>query len=181
MEQWKKYKMGDFMLFNPAISLKKGTIAKKIAMENLIPFSREIASWSDEPYNGGTKFQNGDTIMARITPCLENGKHAYVSILSENEVAFGSTEYIVMRGIPNVSDNMFVYYLSLCPFFKNVAISSMVGSSGRQRAQVDVLKNLELNLPNISEQKLIADFLSSIDDKIELNRRINDNLIRFAA
>ena len=176
MEQWKEYRLEDFIHFNPTISLKKGTVAKKIAMDNLIPHSRKIYSWSIEPYSGGAKFQNGDTIMARITPCLENGKHSYVSILDEGEIAYGSTEYIVMRGINGISDSLFVYYLSQYPQFKNAAVKSMIGSSGRQRAQVDVLKNLAFNLPRLTEQKRIADFLSSLDDKIELNRQINDNL-----
>ena len=145
-------------------------------MDNLIPHSRKIYSWSIEPYSGGAKFQNGDTIMARITPCLENGKHSYVSILDEGEIAYGSTEYIVMRGINGISNNLFIYYLSHYSKFKNAAVKSMVGSSGRQRAQVDVLKNLAFNLPGLTEQKRIADFLSSLDDKIELNRQINDNL-----
>ena len=114
--------------------------------------------------------------MARITPCLENGKHAYVSILDNNEIAYGSTEYFVMRGIEGVSDNLFVYYLTHYPEFKNAAIKSMVGSSGRQRAQLDVLKNLEYELPDLDEQIQIATLLSSIDDKIALNKRINDNL-----
>ena len=176
MEQWKEYRLEDFIHFNPTISLKKGTVARKIAMDNLILHSRKIYSWSIEPYSGGAKFQNGDTIMARITPCLENGKHSYVSILDEGEIAYGSTEYIVMRGINGISNNLFVYYLSQYSKFKNAAVKSMVGSSGRQRAQVDVLKNLAFNLPGLTEQKRIADFLSSLDDKIELNRQINDNL-----
>ena len=176
MEEWKQYRLGDFIDFNPTISLKKGTVARKITMDKLIPHSRDIYDWEYEPYSGGAKFQNGDTIMARITPCLENGKHAYVSLLDEGEVAYGSTEYIVMRGKPGVSDNRFVYYLSHFPDFKNAAIKSMVGSSGRQRAQVDVLRNLELYLPNLDEQKRIADTLSSLDDKIALNNRINHNL-----
>ena len=176
MEQWKEYRLEDFIHFNPTITLKKGTVARKIAMDNLIPHSRKIYSWSIEPYSGGAKFQNGDTIMARITPCLENGKHSYVSILDEGEIAYGSTEYIVMRGINGISNNLFIYYLSHYSKFKNAAVKSMVGSSGRQRAQVDVLKNLAFNLPGLTEQKRIADFLSSLDDKIELNRQINDNL-----
>ena len=145
-------------------------------MDRLIPHSRDIYSWEYEPYSGGAKFQNGDTIMARITPCLENGKHAFVSLLNDGEAAYGSTEYIVMRGIPGVSDNRFVYYLSHFPEFKNAAIKSMVGSSGRQRAQVDVLKNLEFYLPGLEEQKQIADTLSALDNKIALNNRINHNL-----
>ena len=176
MEEWKKYKMSDFIDFNPTISLKKGTVARKITMDKLIPHSRDIYDWEHEPYSGGSKFQNGDTIMARITPCLENGKHAFISLLDEGEIAYGSTEYIVMRGKPGISDNRFVYYLSHYPDFKNAAIKSMVGSSGRQRAQVDVLKNLEFYLPGLDEQKQIADTLSALDDKIALNNRINHNL-----
>ena len=176
MEEWKKYKLDDFIEFNPTISLKKGTVARKITMDQLIPHSRDIYSWGYEAYSGGAKFQNGDTIMARITPCLENGKHAFISLLNEGETAYGSTEYIVMRGKPGISDNRFVYYLSHYPDFKNAAIKSMVGSSGRQRAQIDVLKNLEFYLPDLPEQKRIANILSGLDDKIALNTRINHNL-----
>lgn len=176
MKEWKTYRLGDFMEFNPKVTLKKGTIAKKISMDKLISNSRDIYGYTEESYSGGTKFMNGDTIMARITPCLENGKHSYVSILNEGEVAFGSTEFIVMRGKTPISTNEFVYYLSKYPVFKNAAIKSMVGSSGRQRAQVDVLENLLLPLPEIPEQRRIASVLSSLDSKIELNRRINDNL-----
>lgn len=176
MSEWKEYRLGDFIEFNPKISLKKDVVARKIAMDQLVPYSRDIYSWSYEPYSGGAKFQNGDTIMARITPCLENGKHAYISLLDEKETAFGSTEYIVMRGKENISDNKFVYYLTHYPFFKNAAVKSMVGSSGRQRAQVVVLENLTMNLPSLSEQIRIAEMLSEIDDKIAVNRRICENL-----
>ena len=176
MVEWKEYKLSDFMEFNPKISLKKDVIARKITMDQLIPYSRDIYSWTYEPYSGGAKFQNGDTIMARITPCLENGKHAYISLLDENEIAFGSTEYIVMRGKKGVSDNKFVYYLTHYPSFKNSAIKSMVGSSGRQRAQVVVLENLTMPLPILSEQIRIADMLSEFDDIIAVNRRICENL-----
>ena len=176
MEEWKEYKLGDFMEFNPRISLKKNTVARKITMDQLIPHSRDIYSWVYEPYSGGAKFQNGDTIMARITPCLENGKHAFISMLDENEIAYGSTEYIVIRGRYGVSDNVFVYYLSHFPSFKEAAVKSMVGSSGRQRAQVDVLENLTMKLPSLPEQRIIAGTLSKFDDKIAINKRINDNL-----
>ena len=176
MEEWKDYRLGDFMEFNPKISLKKDTVARKITMDQLVPHSRDIYSWTYEPYSGGAKFQNGDTIMARITPCLENGKHAFISLLDENEIAYGSTEYIVIRGRKGISDNLFVYYLTHFPSFKDAAIKSMVGTSGRQRAQVDVLKNLTMKLPSIAEQKSIADILTKLDDKIAVNKQINDNL-----
>ena len=176
MEEWKEYRLKDFMDFNPKIVLKKNTLAKKITMDLLTPHSRDIDKWVIEPYSGGAKFQNGDTIMARITPCLENGKHAFVSCLEEDEVAYGSTEYFVFRGKPGISDNRFVYYLTHSDLFKSTAIKSMVGSSGRQRAQIDVLEDLVMNLPPMQGQVEIAKFLSALDDKIELNNRINHNL-----
>ena len=91
---WRKCRLHDVISFNPSEKLAKGTIAKKISMDVLRPFSRDIPAYTIEGYSGGTKFRNGDTIMARITPCLENGKTALVNILDDNEVAFGSTEYI---------------------------------------------------------------------------------------
>lgn len=146
-------------------------------MDLLIPHSKQIYSFKYEPYTGGAKFSNGDTIMARITPCLENGKHAYVSCLNEGEIAYGSTEYIVLCGKNGVSDNEFVYYLSHTPQFVNTAIKSMVGSSGRQRAQVPVLENLIMPVPvNLSDQRKIAGILSALDSKIENNNKINANL-----
>ena len=145
-------------------------------MEYLQPFTRAISSYETAEYSGGSKFRNGDTLMARITPCLENGKTAYVSILDDGEVGFGSTEYIVFRNIEGVTDSKFVYYFVTSPWFREIAIKSMVGSSGRQRVQQSVLENLEVTLPPLEEQRRIAGILGSLDDKIELNRRINANL-----
>lgn len=175
-KEWQTYKLSDFMEFNPKETLAKGTIAKKIAMENLQPFCRDICQYEYAPYNGGVKFKNGDTIMARITPCLENGKTSKVNILEDNEIAFGSTEYIVFRKRNNISDENFIYYLVTSPKIREIAIKSMVGSSGRQRVQADVLANLELELPPLETQEKIAKVLSSLDDKIELNNKINQNL-----
>ncbi len=150
-------------------------------MDLLIPHSKTIRNWNYEPYSGGAKFQNGDTIMARITPCLENGKHAFVSILNKGEIAYGSTEYFVFCGKEDVSDNDFVYYLTKTPLFRDTAIKSMVGSSGRQRAQMDVLENLKMLVPkDISDQRRIASILSSLDRKIELNNKINADLEEMA-
>ena len=176
MKQWKPYKLDDFIEFNPTISLKKGVVATKITMDKIAPNCRQVIHDEKAPYDGGMKFQNNDTIMARITPCLENGKCAFISDLQEGEIAFGSTEYFVLRARPGISDPMFVYYLAISPEIKNVAIQSMTGTSGRQRAQIDVLQNYIKALPEIKEQQQIATILSSLDNKIELNRRINDNL-----
>ena len=179
--EWKEVTLGDFMQCNPKRTIKKGQKARKITMDLLIPHSKTIRNWNYEPYSGGAKFQNGDTIMARITPCLENGKHAFVSILDKGEIAYGSTEYFVFCGKEEVSDNDFVYYLTKTPLFRDTAIKSMVGSSGRQRAQMDILENLKMLVPkDISDQRRIASILSSLDRKIELNNKINADLEEMA-
>ena len=172
-----KCKLADIAELNPKESLKKGTVAKKVAMDQLQPFCRDIPGYTLETFNGGTKFRNGDTIMARITPCLENGKTAKVNILDDGEIGFGSTEYIVFRAKKSISDEDYLYYLIRSPLVRGAAIKSMVGSSGRQRVQTDVVQNIEINLPPITEQKKIGALLRVFDDKIALNNKINDNLL----
>ena len=173
---WQVKKLSDIVEFNPTERLSKGAIAKKIPMDMLQPFTKDIFQYELQPYTGGAKFRNGDTIMARITPCLENGKVSKVNIMTQGEVGFGSTEYIVLRAIPNVSDPDFIYYLTISDFVRAPAIKSMVGSSGRQRVQQNVLETLELPIPPYDEQKKIAAMLSALDEKIATNRAINDNL-----
>ena len=173
-------KLYEFVILNPKETLPKGTISKKIAMDKLQPFTRDILGYDVEPYAGGTKFRNGDTIMARITPCLENGKIAQVNILDENEIGFGSTEYIVFRAKEEVTDPDYVYYLVCSSNIREVAIKSMVGSSGRQRVQTDVVQNIEIEMPIFDEQVKIASILKSFDDKITLNNAINKNLMEQA-
>lgn len=174
---WILNKLSDIADFNPREVLPKGTVAKKIGMDKLKPFSRDILSYDVETYKGGTKFRNGDTLMARITPCLENGKIAKVSCLNKDEVGFGSTEYIVFRAKKEIDED-FLYYLIVSSFVREPAIKSMVGSSGRQRVQTDVLKNINIFTPPKEEQKKIGRILSAIDDKIKLNNEINNNLLK---
>lgn len=175
MAEWVMKKLKDIADFNPRESLAKGTVAKKIGMDKLQPFCRDVLGYDLEQFSGGTKFRNGDTIMARITPCLENGKTAKVSILDDGEVGFGSTEYIVFRA-KNSVDEDFIYYLVCSPLVREPAIKSMVGSSGRQRVQTDVVQNLEIMVPDYEEQRRISGLLKSLDDKIALNNAINNNL-----
>ena len=175
--EWHTVRAADFINFNPRLSIKKGELATKIAMDKLKPFTKKIPETERAIFSGGSKFCNGDTIMARITPCLENGKTAFVDCLEDKEVAFGSTEFIVLRAIEGVSDSQFVYYLAISPIFRKAAIQSMVGSSGRQRVQQGVLDELELIVPSLDCQRKIGDFLGRIDEKIALNSKINDNLL----
>lgn len=175
MAEWVMKKLKDIADFNPRESLAKGTVAKKIAMDKLQPFCRDVPGYELEAFSGGTKFRNGDTIMARITPCLENGKTAKVSILDDGEVGFGSTEYIVFRAKEGVDED-FIYYLVCSPLVREPAIKSMVGSSGRQRVQTDVVQGITVMVPTLEEQEAIAGILKLLDDKIAVNRKINHNL-----
>lgn len=175
MAEWVMKKLKDIAEFNPRESLAKGVVAKKVAMDKLQPFCRDIPGYELEPFSGGTKFRNGDTIMARITPCLENGKTAKVAVLDEGEVGFGSTEYIVFRAKDGIDED-FIYYLVCSPLVREPAIKSMVGSSGRQSVQTDVVQNLEIMVPDYEEQKQISGILKSLDDKIVANTEINKNL-----
>ena len=149
-------------------------------MDCIKPRTREIIKYELDKFKGGSKFRNGDTLFARITPCLENGKIAQVSFLDDNEVGFGSTEFIVLREKENITLNDYIYYLFINDKIKNIAIKSMTGTSGRQRVQEDVLKYTIVNLPPLAEQKRIASILSSFDDKIELNNKTNKILEEMA-
>ena len=167
-----RYKLSEIADFNPRESIKKGTFGRKVAMDILQPFCRDIPGFEYAAYTGGTKFRNGDTIMARITPCLENGKISKVNILDDGEIGFGSTEYIVFRAKKGIVDEDFLYYLVCSPIVREPAIKSMVGSSGRQRVQTDVV----LDIPDFATQRKIGQLLKSLDDKIALNTAINENL-----
>ena len=175
MNKWTLYPIGKAIKFNPPESLKSGMIAKKIPMGALTEFQRKINSYEDAMYSSGPKFRNGDTLLAKITPCLENGKTAQCDILEKNEIAFGSSEFIVLRATGH-TDSDFIYYLAISPTFRKRAISCMEGTSGRKRVNEGVLKYFELPFPDVSEQKRIAKVLKSLDAKIELNNRINAEL-----
>lgn len=176
MSEWKEYKLKDFLDFNPYEKIAKDAFVRKIGMEHLQPFNKKISGYLFENFKNGTKFRNEDTLLSRITPCLENGKTAFVDILDNDEVAFGSTEFIVLRKKKNISDSKFIYYLATSEEFRDIAIQLMTGSSGRQRVQTDALKDKIFKLPNLNEQKTIAEILSSLDDKIDLLNRKNKTL-----
>ena len=169
-------KLNECAFINPKEIIPKGTLLKKVTMEKLQPFCRDITEYERGEFRGGTKFRNDDTIMARITPCLENGKTAKINFLDDGEIGFGSTEYIVFRAKKEIMDSDFLYYLIISPLVRETAIKSMVGSSGRQRVQTDVVANIEVKLPSLLKQRNVANILKHIDDKIATNTAINKNL-----
>jgi len=175
-ENWELTKLSNAIDINPNRLLKKGVSAKKVSMDCLATFNKKIQSFEYSNFTGGSKFINGDTLMARITPCLENGKISFVDILNNDEVGFGSTEFIVLSKKENKTINEFVYYLSISPFLRDNAIQSMTGTSGRQRVQTDLFGDVEIPLPSLPEQQAIAKILSDLDDKIELNKKMNQTL-----
>lgn len=174
----KTVRLGDVANVNPRLPLTKGTVARKIPMEALTAHQRHIASFIYEKYSGGVKFQNGDTLVARITPSLENGKTSYVDLLDKDEIAFGSTEFIVLRAKNKLILPKFLYYISISDDFRQMAIQSMTGTSGRQRVQSESVINYEFSLPDIEKQTAIVDLLDAIDQKLKINQQINKNLLR---
>ncbi len=175
-EQWQEVRLGEVAEINPKETLRKHYLYKKVAMDNLEPYTKKVYSFGIESFNGGAKFRNGDTLLARITPCLENGKTAFVDFLQDDEIAFGSTEFIVLREKTTISDKDFLYYLARSKHFREVAIKSMTGSSGRERVQIEVLRDFTFQLPPLTIQQKIAEILSSFDDKIDLLHRQNKTL-----
>ncbi|EJL6339574.1 restriction endonuclease subunit S [Vibrio cholerae] len=137
-EGWEVGKLANIIDFNPRRTLKKGTLAPYLDMKNVPTTGHLAIEVVDREMASGTKFVNGDTLLARITPCLENGKTAYVDFLKDNQVGWGSTEYIVMRpkeGYPTSIG----YLLARDTNFRQQAIQSMTGTSGRQRADAKAL------------------------------------------
>lgn len=134
----------EYVETNPKIELRKGLMAKYIEMANISEVSMCINGVAERKYNGGSRFQNNDILLARITPCLENGKTAFVNVLDHGEVAAGSTEFIVIRAKKGVSP-FWVYCLTKDEGFRAYAISSMVGSSGRQRVHEKYLEEFKLS------------------------------------
>lgn len=144
--------LNQYIITNPSLNIKKNSISTYIEMSDLTTTSMRVSGFIRREYTGGgSKFQNNDTLLARITPCLENGKTAFVDILEPNEIAAGSTEFIVMRPKKNVSP-YWVYCLARDENFRSYAISSMVGSSGRERVHEKYLENFVL--PEINQEKM---------------------------
>lgn len=145
--------VSDYAYLNPKRVLAKNQIARSIDMSQLSTSGAFPSGWDMKPFNGGMRFANGDTLLARITPCLENGKAAFVDFLDKDEVAFGSTEYIVLAPRNGVPPEM-LYCLVRFPAFVDYAVKNMNGSSGRQRVSADTIG--QFHLPNFDEQSLSA-------------------------
>ena len=159
-EGWRKVRFSDLVIINPKISLEKGKEYPFIEMGDLYPGNRYVSSTKKRMFKGGgSKFMRGDVLFARITPCLENGKIVQVNDFSKG---FGSTEFFVFRYREGISDSSFIYYLSVSDIIRKPAEKSMFGASGRQRADLNVVQDLEMGVPPVRTQRKIAAILGNV-------------------
>ena len=163
-------RLGDCILCNPRVKLTKGELYPVIDIDKITVGRKYVSNKTFITFAGqsGCKFENGDTLMARITPCLENGKMAVAKIASKG---LGSTELFVFRSKDGVTDEEFVYYLLKQQYIRNLAANSMTGASGRQRADLKFIKRIKIQLPNLDVQHCIASILSTYDTLIENNTK----------
>ena len=143
---WIQVSLPEAIDVNPPRDLRKGEVAPYLDMASMPTLSHVPRRIVRKPYGSGTRFLNGDTLVARITPCLENGKIAFVDFLQDGEIGWGSTEYIVMRPRPPLPLS-YAYFLACTPDFREFAVKSMTGSSGRQRLPVQALSDFQVRMP----------------------------------
>lgn len=161
-------KFTEYVEVNPKTNLKKGEYAPFVEMANVSITYREPEKIEYKKYTGGPKFQNGDSVVARIEPCLQNGKRFF---WKSDKIGFGSTEYIVFRAKGGKMDSKYLFYLLKTDYIKKSMVSSMVGATGRQRVNNDIFGQIEIVVPNIEKQKKIGRTLFLYDDLIENNQK----------
>ncbi len=170
---WEAGTLSDISEINPKRNLIKGGDYPFVEMAAIDPGSHRVKYIQSRIYKGsGTRFQNGDTLFARITPCTENGKIAFIDIFGEEGFGHGSTEFIVLGPKKNAYPK-YIYYCTKWDKVRNLAISKMEGTSGRQRVPNRVFKeDIFIPLPPLFEQKKIADILTVVDEAIEKTTQI---------
>lgn len=166
---WAARQASDLFEFNPRETIRKGASAPYLDMAALPTIGPIPAAPKSRDYNSGTKFKDGDTLFARITPCLENGKTAYAFGLGDGVVAAGSTEFIVIRSKAPVPAPV-SYLLARDPEFRRHAERSMTGTSGRQRANAEALMQYELGSPSDDSAWLaLGDLIEPMMDRVIAN------------
>ena len=172
---WRAATLADAFEINPKRALKKAAIAPYLDMASLATSGHCVQPPISRTAGSGAKFSNGDTLLARITPCLENGKTAFVDFLKPYEVGWGSTEFIVLRAKASWPDYM-GYLLCRHPAFRDYAIQSMSGTSGRQRVQNEVLARYPLVLSGDEIARAFGEILDSVQCRIAANHAMAQTL-----
>lgn len=158
----------DYVEINPSISLDKDIEYDFVEMANVSTSNRLPDLIEKKKFSSGVKFEKNDTVIARIEPCLQNGKKFFCKDIQQG---FGSTEYLVFRPRNGQLDAKYLYYLMQTHYIRQSMISSMSGSTGRRRVNNRVFESLDINFPKLEIQKKIADILSHYDDLIENNQK----------
>ena len=167
--------VSDYAFLNPKRTLAKNQVSRSIDMSQLSTSGAFPSGWEMKPFNGGMRFTNGDTLLARITPCLENGKTAFIDFLDDGEVAFGSTEYIVLAPKNDTPPEM-LYCLARYPAFVDYAVKNMNGSSGRQRVSAETVGQYRLPLFDKHSMVLFKEVVSPMFLKMRYNSLENMRL-----
>jgi len=175
-KRWRATTVPDAIEVNPFRSLPKGVEAAWLEMANMPTRSARALAWERRAFGSGTKFKNGDTLVARITPCLENGKTAYVDFLDDGEVGAGSTEYIVLCPKAPLPPE-FGYFLARNDYFRQHLITNMTGTSGRQRAPADCLNTCPIVVPDSGVADRFGDFASMALTQMKQNDEESQSLI----
>lgn len=176
-----EYKLGEMIACNPTVKLEKGEKYNLVDIDSIQVGTRYVKGKELQTFEGksGCRFQNGDTVMARITPCLENGKIAQIQC--ESEKGFGSTELLVFRGIKDKTDSDYVFSLMSTEYIRNLSANSMSGASGRQRADLSFIKNIKWDFPSLSVQQRIASILNNYDKLIQNYQKQIEDLQNLAS
>lgn len=176
---WRVVNLPEMIAINPIRQLRRGTVASYVEMKNIPDNYARIRNWDNREYRqSGAKFKNGDVLMARITPCLENGKTAYVDFLAEREIGWGSTEYIVLAPKELIS-GLFIYFLARSEWFRDYAIASMTGTSGRQRVPTSCFDSYKITIPEkdvLNQFNLIVKTFFALMKKNDLESKILINI-----
>lgn len=167
--------VSDYAFLNPKRALAKNQMARSIDMSRLSTSRAFPSGWEMKPFAGGMRFTNGDTLLARITPCLENGKTAFIDFLDDGEVAFGSTEYIVLAP-KNDTPPEILYCLARNPAFIDYAVKNMNGSSGRQRVSAETVGQYRLPLFDKHSLSIFREVVSPMFLKMRYNSLENMRL-----
>lgn len=174
-EIWSEGTVTELINFNPKLPLERGRISSYIDMDALPENGYMTKAIQQKPFNGGMKFQNGDVAMARITPCLENGKTGLITLLKDKEVGFGSTEFIILRG-KNMDLRGFSSCVARSEAFRNYAISKMTGTSGRKRVSSSDLELYRMSIPDDETLKSFERTVAPLFSKMTLNTLENQKL-----
>lgn len=165
---WVMKAVSDALTINPKVKLSKGQNAHFVDMKALPTSGYSIEEVIHKAFSGGAKFERNDVLLARITPCLQNGKTGFVDFLDEDEVGFGSTEFIVFRGDKDVH-HTYIACLARHEKFRQHIMQSMVGSSGRQRVQNGCFNDYFITVPTGDVMNKFAELTQPSFDKFKAN------------